>query len=703
MEENNAQFRWLHLPVNNMRWVELLMLRYNKQYKSPKRDLVLRDELWMERLHKGTQNSPHARFMRPVCQEIGSSSIQSKPTDGHGPDLMTTMGPGKGGFVILMPYVHWEYAATFHEMNDYAQKVADIPSSSAPRPNDKHQALMRAYMTRLDSGDSQEGQDRVERRPVDQLHIRRSLDQYFYHALKSTKDRDEDQLVSRMFKDGILTGDPVLIVVDQLWLWVLGDNTVITSFPERWSKGKGKEQSSSALDTTDVLENIIQNRSQIREPHQLAETIICKCLTSCLDPIINTSPNLQFLEFYEVAIGQVANEEARRFRQFCDQVAEDESVIRGRRKYDPLDIHTDVKLLEKIKDIRDELHTLSVLFLDQEKVIGDFEKILHLDNSRPKRILKQYMAEVRRMDQHAIDTYKALNHLLDLKQKHANVQEARSSRRQADDTAKQGDTLLVFTLVTIIFLPLSFMAAFFAIDIVEFPKQPDGLHLDFVSSIMFSVSAAIVLPLVIMAFNVNKVSAVWSRLAKWIVEGTLYTTSYMDFTEDRVDGEKKQEALGSRAVSGAGVPSRAGAASSARKTNTDPQNLSLLILGYLFVILPVQEFRFAFDLLGGRRQGEFLATIHLAQKLRPEVRNMVYIIAITIRLCTLPLWLAVLCVDIVLLIILYGIAYLLFQDMSVRKLVRFLRVLWASQTRRNSEDENDKVACAEDGLQTQPK
>lgn len=78
------------------------MLRYNKQYKSPKRDLVLRDELWMERLHKGAQNSPHARFMRPVCQEIGNLSIQSKPTDTRGPEVTATKGKGKGGFVILV-------------------------------------------------------------------------------------------------------------------------------------------------------------------------------------------------------------------------------------------------------------------------------------------------------------------------------------------------------------------------------------------------------------------------------------------------------------------------------------------------------------------------------------------------------------------------------------------------------------------------
>ncbi|KAL4761092.1 uncharacterized protein BDW70DRAFT_168156 [Aspergillus foveolatus] len=673
MGENSVQFRWLHLPVNN-----LLMLQYSKQYKSPTRDLVLRDELWMERLHKGAEKSPHARFMRPVCQEIGSSSMQSKPTDMHGPEVMATMGERKGGFVILMPYVHWEYEDTFEEMHDYAQKVANTPRSSAPAPNGKHQHLMRAYMTRSDANDSEQSEIKVERRPVDQLHFRRSLDQYYYHALESTKDRDKDQLVSRMFKDNKLKGDPVLIVVDQLWLWVLENNTVITSFPERWNKEKGKEQS-SALDTTDVLENIIQDRSQIKEPHHLAESIICKCLTSCLDPIINTRPELQFLEFYEGAIGQVTNEETQRFRRFCDQVAEDESIMKGPRKYDPLDILTDVKLLEKIKDIRDELHTLMVLFRDQEKVIREFEKILRLDNSRPKRILEQYMADVKKMDEHAIDTYNALNHLLDLKQKHANLQEARSSRRQADDTAKQGDTLLVFTLVTIIFLPLSFMAAFFAIDIVEFPKQPDGLHLDFVSSIMFSVSAAIVLPLVIMAFNVNKVSAIWGRFAKWIAENTVHAISSMKVAENMVDDEKKLEAIDSCADPSAGIPPRAGAPLSTKTTNKKPPNLSLLIIGYFFVILPIQEFRFAFDLLC-RWQSKFSATTHLPEKMRRNVKYMVYAIITIIRLCVLPLWLAVLCVDITLLIIPYGMAYLLFKDMSVRELIEVLRRLWVGQT-----------------------
>jgi hypothetical protein len=52
-----------------------------------------------------------------------------------------------------------------------------------------------------------------------------------------------------------------------------------------------------------------------------------------------------------------------------------------------------------------------------------------------------------------------LNHLLDVKQKNTNILEAAAARHQAnktrfqaEQTAKQGRTILVFTIVTIVFV-----------------------------------------------------------------------------------------------------------------------------------------------------------------------------------------------------------------------------------------------------------
>lgn len=79
---------------------------------------------------------------------------------------------------------------------------------------------------------------------------------------------------------------------------------------------------------------------------------------------------------------------------------------------------------------------------------------------------------------------------MDLKQKAANAWEARESRETTVAASRQGNvspmfiprrrelihiyiqTILVFTMVTILFLPLSFMSSFFAIGIAVFPKDP---------------------------------------------------------------------------------------------------------------------------------------------------------------------------------------------------------------------------------------
>jgi len=52
------------------------------------------------------------------------------------------------------------------------------------------------------------------------LHIRRTLDHYFYYMLDSTASRNKDQVVSRYGRK-MERSQPVVMMVDQLWLWVL--------------------------------------------------------------------------------------------------------------------------------------------------------------------------------------------------------------------------------------------------------------------------------------------------------------------------------------------------------------------------------------------------------------------------------------------------------------------------------------------------
>jgi hypothetical protein len=67
-------------------------------------------------------------------------------------------------------------------------------------------------------------------------HPRRTLDQFYYPALDDTSIRDADQTISKwsgkdVDKDGKLkaTHDSLLVMVDQLWCWVVDEGLSSTS------------------------------------------------------------------------------------------------------------------------------------------------------------------------------------------------------------------------------------------------------------------------------------------------------------------------------------------------------------------------------------------------------------------------------------------------------------------------------------------
>jgi hypothetical protein len=232
---------------------------------------------------------------------------------------------------------------------------------------------------------------------------------------------------------------------------------------------------------------------------------------------------------------------------------------RRRRDEDPvfpdalLDIGNETKLLTEIKDIRDELNIIDVILESQTLILDEFESHI-IDDLRgganlgatgasstnlagfadtgQKRAVDLFVSDIRkrgreqrrrldvhrkdidRMNRQAESIYLGLTHLLDLKQKHSNALEARFARDQAVIAAKQGQTVMIFTIVTIIFLPMSFMAAFFAINIEDWG---DGrLTLEYVSKYMFGIGLGISIPLIILAFTAadiaNAATTVWDTM-----------------------------------------------------------------------------------------------------------------------------------------------------------------------------------------------
>ncbi|KGO38351.1 hypothetical protein PEXP_100890 [Penicillium expansum] len=127
---------------------------------------------------------------------------------------------------------------------------------------------------------------------------------------------------------------------------------------------------------------------------------------------------------------------------------------KGKDKYNPYgDITSETELLREVKDICNELNMLKYLALDQESVWKRIWKDgCNQDPTFNHNTPSEVKKEITEMVKEAEFVQKAIDMLLDLKQKQANIVEAEFSRKQSEDTAKQSDTIMAFTVVTILFI-----------------------------------------------------------------------------------------------------------------------------------------------------------------------------------------------------------------------------------------------------------
>lgn len=95
---------------------------------------------------------------------------------------------------------------------------------------------------------------------------------------------------------------------------------------------------------------------------------------------------------------------------------------------------------------------------------------------------------------------------------------------------------MVFTIVTIIFLPMSFIAAFFAIN---FKDWGDQLTIGYVSKYMFGIGLAISFVFVASAFLVHDISDAWKTIFKSINShtGLLFRRTNIRRAQDRPPGD----------------------------------------------------------------------------------------------------------------------------------------------------------------------
>ena len=447
-------------------------------------------------------------------------------------------------FYIFMPYLHFE---TFRERQEMFNSYSCPQCGRRPCRNIQHQSpqvneqIQRSPSEIIQFPTSERDEALIQEHlnsSDNALHIRRTLDQSFYHHI-DTEFRDRTQVIHRFQRDIERTKhEPKVLMVDQLWMWVIGKKLVVTSFPQRWRQPK--------KDPLNVLQSILstvtsKNREHVQSVYDLAMIISGRCY-GAYDRHGIGSEEIQFLDMFEGWIGAAMDDEIKLFKRFREdsknasvwlreppsnrnfaqrkkkkkkaaQEARHESEYKTIKHADDatytsdddfvenlLDIGRETALLEEIKDIQDELDMLSLVFERQAQVLPSIEDALVAickQEQWPTPVIQKFgkafqdhqktishpQKDIQRMERQAGRMYNSINNLLDLKQKHANAIEARYAREQTYGASRQTKTLMVFTIVTVIFLPLTFIAALFTIDIDGFPHKHgvQSLSMGFVS------------------------------------------------------------------------------------------------------------------------------------------------------------------------------------------------------------------------------
>ncbi|RSL40663.1 hypothetical protein CEP53_013229 [Fusarium sp. AF-6] len=241
-----------------------------------------------------------------------------------------------------------------------------------------------------------------------------------------------------------MRAQPKLLMIHQLWLWKLDENTIITSCPDRWHAG--------VEDT--LIDTIRQSGVEhLNEPEDLIQHIMNVCVRF-LDEFRDAGVGEHILDIFDSSVSQTAQSEVEAFKNFQKLTAGDgvQQLSVSRRK-DMLSVAEEIKLMYEVKDLRDEILLLQRVFDTQAEVLKKLARILWSDAEEAKQSRENYIdmcgtmdliERAERLDKNAGRTLQGLDYLVQVKQ-------AQSSLYEAKTTGTLNNYIMVFTIVTILF------------------------------------------------------------------------------------------------------------------------------------------------------------------------------------------------------------------------------------------------------------
>ncbi|KAM7219083.1 hypothetical protein V8F06_005521 [Rhypophila decipiens] len=421
---------------------------------------------------------------------------------------------GNQTIALFMPFLAYENHEGRRKNAKIIHRTRD-PKAKSDKQADRDSALIKGYLS-------------YNKGP---LHCRRTLDQYSYYMLETTERRDKDQVVYRWAKEqGKAKSQIPLLMIDQLWLWILPDGTMITSLPNT-------QKPSESYNIKMLLSKEIETNKS-RHAIQGPETLLDLVLKTCLNIMTRKGPGgVKLNECFQSSINKIAESEAitmKRLLKTVDKLADAPDPFALTAEIDSFSrISEESKQLVEIIDIQDELGIIKSVLTTQREVLKELRNHIattthshgtvtpqtasaahtaaiaaamgkHHGSTVLKstrvvddaiRVVEDHILRVKEMNESAKRVQADLKQLLEFKQQQASGWESRYAMKLSEQGQRQNTIMLVFTIVTIIFLPLSFIASFFALQIREFPHEEGGdepsWDLEQVSGLLFGISVAV--------------------------------------------------------------------------------------------------------------------------------------------------------------------------------------------------------------------
>ncbi|KAG8169743.1 hypothetical protein KVR01_000488 [Diaporthe batatas] len=559
---DRRKFMWIHLPFTNPLWVKDIFDTLSETHRQDFSKLF-NNENWVSKHVQGRHSQTQPSFVKPAVHYFSPESApsprlsHSSPQLNSGPlptylyvylpylhfdtykqiirrrNIMTRrLAHGRSRPVpediadleSLEMRVMWEYIGHDPPLN--CRRTLDqfgYPSLKDTNARDDDQMLYK--LTKQNNprrpfvgktwSDEEDIKALVQRYSVGTKRLHEAIENQ-----KETASSESDSEHEEPLRDGNL------LMVDQLWLWAIDTTTLTTFFPKRESR-----PSEGALFQQADLRNSIYNElngdltGRCENALDLAAFVALHAVTVLLDR--SSHPDLEIFRIFEEAIGILTERmtwKLKKFRMqtFKDVDSEEEQLaeasaksIKRRHKREIEEAEREnrenTSALMELRDMEDELRTLMKLFETQTTMLGRMLEIYEGDALRDMTHngrgylqealdrLAEYKTQAAEMLDRVAATRGDYEKLLEMAQRQAQVDDVRWSRLQTELASSQNLSVMIFTIFTVIFLPLSFFTSLFGMNVVEWDEQLPTMA--FIGEISLPISFVLVVVTFVAAFS----------------------------------------------------------------------------------------------------------------------------------------------------------------------------------------------------------